>query len=107
MNYSLYIDDVRTPRVLVNCKIARSFDEACQIVTENGCPDFISFDHDLGDGVPTGFDFAKWFVEMDLDKNIDIQSDFMYNVHSSNPPGSVNIKGYLDSYLNQKFGRSL
>jgi len=39
---------------------------------------------------------------MDLNSNIFIPKGFKFNVYSANPIGVINIKGYLNSYLNQK-----
>jgi hypothetical protein len=47
---------------------------------------FISFDHDLGENVPTGHDFAKWLVECHLDGKHLFPETFSYAVHSANPP---------------------
>jgi hypothetical protein len=68
-------------------------------------PEHISFDHDLGDGVPTGFDFVKWLVESHLDGRYLFPDNFSYAVHSANPPGAANIKGTLDSFLSHIKGR--
>jgi len=86
--------------------IVRSVNEAIAWVKENGFPNVISFDHDLalehydGDysGQNTGFDFAKWLVEYDLDTQ-SMPENFSYTVHSKNPTGSENIHGLLDGYL--------
>jgi len=51
----VYLDDIRTPP-REDWVIARDFEEA--IVESRGLPDFISFDHDLGEGL-TGYDFAS------------------------------------------------
>jgi hypothetical protein len=71
---------------------------------ERGCPDFVSFDHDLGDRhEPTGYDVAKWMVNKDLDMDGEFMPDkFMFEVHSANPPGRENIAGLLNSYLKSK-----
>lgn len=95
----LYVDDERFPKT-DNWTIVRSFTEAKEYILSNGCPDYISFDHDLGlDG--TGFDLAKWIVEYDLDNNI-IPEKFNFNVHSANPVGAENIQALLNSYLSFK-----
>lgn len=98
MTYSLYLDDIRNPTTDRDWVVARDFAQAVDIVCKNGYPSFCSFDHDLGDEVPTGHDFAKWLVERDLEHH-DMPDDFGYNVHSANPPGAANIKGVLDSYM--------
>jgi hypothetical protein len=42
----LYIDDIRNPNY--DAVVVRTSKEAISYVKENGCPNFISFDHDLG-----------------------------------------------------------
>lgn len=63
-----------------------------------GCPNYIAFDHDLGEE-KTGFDFAKWLVEQDLMNPGFIPADFSFGCQSSNPSGRVNIVSYLNNYL--------
>lgn len=96
---NLYLDDIRTPPSNRPWTVVRSFDDAVSYVMKNGVPSFISFDHDLGDNVPSGFDFAKWLVEHHLDGDIHIPKGFGYNVHSANPPGKANIEGLLTPFL--------
>jgi len=100
MSYNLFLDDERfppdDPRDWV---IQRSFATAVHFVCKNGFPSFVSFDHDLGDSAPqTGYDFAKWLVERDIDYG-DLPDDFSFVVHSANPVGAKNIQMYLDNYL--------
>lgn len=104
MKNSLYLDDERTPKTDRNWVIARAFDEALLYVEQNGIPEYISFDHDLGEE-KTGYDFAKWIVEQDLDGTYCIPANFAFNVHSANGPGAANIRGLLDSYLVAKANR--
>ena len=78
--------------------IVRDFDAAVFICSHYGCPNFISFDNDLG-GEKEGYDFAKWLVEQDLDNPGWIPDDFDFYVHSQNPVARDNIKAYLLSYL--------
>jgi hypothetical protein len=100
LKYNLFLDDIRTPKN-GEWTIARSFAEAVSIVEKHGYPAHVSFDHDLGDNVPTGMDFAKWLVEQDLD-NQNMPEDFDYTVHSANPPGRENIEGLMHGYLKSK-----
>ena len=81
--------------------IARSMEEALSLIEKKGMPKVISFDHDLGHEVPTGFDLTKWLVEKDLDENI-FPEGFDFQVHSDNPVGRDNIIGLLDQYLSFK-----
>jgi len=107
--WKLYIDDLRTPPD-DSYIIARTVEEAQILIQQFGMPNFISFDHDLGmddteNLLPTGYDFAKWLVDMDLDEIFEIPSDFEFQVHSQNPVGAKNIQTYLDSYMAQKRGK--
>lgn len=99
MSTRLYLDDIRVPRTGNDWTICRSAEEAMTYCLTNGVPHFVSFDHDLGDNVPSGFDFAKWLVETDLDRPGFIPEGFAFNVHSANPVGTKNIEGLLVPYL--------
>jgi len=97
----LYIDDIRDPKTKFD-KITRSSKETIEYLTRYGCPDYISFDHDLG-GQDTSMIIVKWMVEMDLDMSNEwIPYNFEYNVHSANPVGKANLEGYLKCYLNTR-----
>ena len=99
----LYLDDIR-PLPDNTYILARSYNEAITYVINNGIPDFISFDHDLGDDekknlLPSGYDFAKWLVEQDMNLNYLFPANFSFYVHSANPVGKKNIESYLNNYL--------
>ena len=109
MSYNLFLDDLRYPSWigLVDSEwvIARSFKEAVELISNNGFPQKMSFDHDLGEEndmreLPTGYDLAHWIVESHLDGDITIPSDFTFTVHSANPVGAANITALLTNYLN-------
>jgi len=106
--WKLFLDDLRDPsktypdRDVSDWVICRSFDEAVQRIEDLGYPDEIFFDHDLGNG-PTGYDFAKFLVNEDLNKN-SFPIGFCFSVHSANPIGAENIKNLLDTYLRFKNG---
>lgn len=109
MTWSLFLDDIRDPSYVGDgCDyfLARTFDQAIKLCEEKGMPSHISFDHDLGDFVNgvelTGYDFAKWLVEQDLDGLRPLPEDFTWYVHSSNPVGKKNIDHRLSSYLEYK-----
>ena len=106
MTWNLFLDNERFPpddgREWV---IARSFSDAVIEVINRGFPDYISFDHDLGDiSEKTGYDFAKILVEKDMKGHIGytFSENFSYYVHSQNPVGKKNIESYLNSYLKFK-----
>lgn len=96
--YSMFLDDLRFaekyyvfPMVTV-----RSYEEAVKYVEEHGLPEFISFDHDLGETgeeEKTGYDFAKFLIEYMM--NHEIKTPFKYYIHSANPVGASNIRSYL------------
>lgn len=95
----LYIDDERFPQTNHNWNIVRNYDEAIEFMNERGCPDYVTFDHDLGDQ-KTGYDIAKWMVEKDLDSHGKfIPENFTFNVHSANPAGRANIVSLLSNYV--------
>lgn len=83
----------------------KSFGEAIHWMSQYGCPNFISFDHDLGNEQFPGFfrsgmDVAKWIVNRDQEMNGRfIPNNFDFIVHSSNPAGAANIASYLSQYL--------
>lgn len=99
--YTLFLDDERFPArvsAVGDFKIARTIAEAQEIIRQHGVPDFISFDHDLGDNEPTGYDFAKWLVDQHLNGNLNISSMGFY-VHSQNPVGARNINMLLAKFM--------
>ena len=115
MKWILFLDDIRFP---VDAKlafdknelviIARSHDDAVWNVQRYGVPCQIHFDHDLadthyiiGDGEKTGYTFAKWFCDWVMNNNISLPDDFQYRVHSMNPCGAENIRGYMENFLKQ------
>src|SRR5574343_2080973 len=97
----LFIDDERfPPRQHKDADIVRSYVDFLAYITRNGCPRFISFDHDLGENSLSGMDIAKYMVERDLDCGGKfIPEGFSYTVHSMNPIGASNIDCLLSSYL--------
>lgn len=122
----LFLDDERIPSDVTWIKIAnttdwqivRSFNAAVSWVQENGFPEVISFDHDLGyekfettdtgliivtDATEekSGYDFAKFLIEYDIQTN-SMPLDFKFTVHSMNPIGSRNIQSILDNYISHK-----
>ena len=108
MSYKLFIDDIRNPLSNTEWIIARSFDEAIDIIHKKGeLPIHISFDHDLGNEFEkTGYDIAKWIVEQDMNGIYTLDfNTFTFNVHSANPVGKTNIEEYLFSYNKFKVGK--
>lgn len=97
--YKLFLDDERLP-ISSDFIVARNCNDAIHIVFKKGFPTFVSFDHDLGNHY-SGYDFAKWLVEYDLETHT-MPKDFSFYVHSQNPIGKENIEIYLHNYLRSK-----
>ena len=97
----IFLDDIRTSSKEQFDVICRSSKEIIDFILKNGAPNYISFDHDLGEA-KTGYDVAKWIVEQDILGNISIPEDFQFHVHSANPVGKINIEKYLTNYINFK-----
>lgn len=106
MTYALFIDDERFPPDDGRpWRIARTEAEVASILREHGPPEFISFDHDLGDGEPTGHDIAHKLVNGDnglMPRSpyaTGLPENFSFTVHSQNPVGARNIEALLFRYL--------
>lgn len=97
----LYLDDLRPiPNEFIG---VRSYTEFINYINQNGLPDFISFDHDLG-LEESGFDCAKWLVNYCLDKKIGLPE---FTVHSQNPVGKKNIESLLNNFIKSNDSNSL
>lgn len=102
MTWNLFLDDYREPPDSgINWTIARTGEEAVAMIQAQGCPQFVSFDHDLGEGM-TGYDFAKWIINEAVEERVSIPEDFKFRVHSANPVGARNIQQLLDHYLQHR-----
>jgi hypothetical protein len=127
MKTLLWLDDIRNPleddwlvfSPIENPKVfwVKSYQEFTDWIIDNGLPDGICFDHDLGlpnhfsrinNGISkrqsrkqkiqekTGYDCAKWLVDYCMDYNKPLP---LYNIQSANPVGKDNINGLLKSFL--------
>ena len=108
MAYSkkLFLDDIRTVDMVYSKEqvsefdLVRTFDDFVTYIKQNGLPEFISFDNDLGmnahgEVAPDGYAAAKWLVyESELDL-----SDLKFHVHSANPVAAEQIRGLLNNYI--------
>lgn len=102
----LWLDDIRDPMndnwlsyspigKNVDVYWVKSYQEFVDWITNNGLPDGICFDHDLGED-KTGYDAAKWLVDYCIDQQLMIPR---WNIQSSNPVGSINIDSILFNYM--------
>ena len=88
----LYLDDLRpTPEGFDR---VYSYEEFVDYLERKGLPDFISFDHDLGEDL-SGYDCAKYLVEYCLEHQLPLPD---YQVHSQNPVGKENIERLLENF---------
>ena len=106
MTYKLFLDDIRDVKMVYkNLKeedfvIVRNFEDFKQVIIENGLPELISFDNDLGldeneNIAEDGYAAAKWLV---YESGIDLRN-LKFNVHSANPVAAQQIQGLLDNYI--------
>jgi hypothetical protein len=124
--YKLFLDDLRMPDQAGSDEIykdndwiiVRSYDEFVKCIDDNGAPELVSFDHDLGlehiryyfengghDNPPdpdqaqfkekTGKDCANYLTEYCTINGLPLPE---YKVHSRNPVGKENIINFLESY---------
>lgn len=93
----MYLDDVRECPDPIFTVVIRTVPAAIAYCEQNGCPVFISFDHDIE--LYTGMDFVHWLIEKDLDNPGFIPYNFDFDVHSANPVGAKNIRHILQNYL--------
>ena len=88
----LYLDDLRpTPEGFDR---VYSYKEFVAYLERKGLPDFISFDHDLGEDL-SGYDCAKYLVAYCLEHQFPLPD---YQVHSQNPIGKENIERLLENF---------
>lgn len=100
--YLLYLDDVRDPSTNRDWTVVRSVTAFQETILNQGLPEEISFDHDLGDDVPSGYDAVKWLIDLAIENDLPLEN-VETNVHSANPVGAENIRGILASF--QRFKR--
>ena len=89
---NLYLDDLRTTPE--GFERVYNYKEFVAYLQRYGLPDFISFDHDLGEGL-SGYDCAKYLVDYCLDHQLALPA---FAVHSQNPVGKENIERLLKNF---------
>ena len=96
-SYRLYLDDIREPQ-REDWIVVRTPEEFRQIILEKEClPEAISLDHDLGEGLESGYDIMKWLVDLALDHELPL-ADVDLGSHSANVVGRKNIMGLFKSW---------
>ena len=101
--WKLFLDDERDP-VGNGWTVCRSVAEAVAVTELFGLPSYVSFDHDLGTGpAPQGYDntgmgLAHWLADQVMDGAV-LPKSFEFYVHSQNPIGAANIRGFMRNFL--------
>ena len=93
--YNLFLDDIRFPLDIYPNEewvIVRDFDQFKSYIEENGLPDMVSFDNDLGLNIPEGYDALKWMIANDI-----IITNI--RVHSDNTVAAKQIEGLANNWL--------
>lgn len=110
--YYLLLDDIRNANQVFeythqiffltqSWTIAKTYQEFVTFIIDNGLPEFISFDHDLGEESiingeeKSGYDCTKWLIDYCITNKLNLPA---YFCHSMNPVGKANICGLLNSY---------
>jgi len=102
----LFLDDIRTSEMIYDTTeaadfvVIRNYADFVKYIKQNGLPEFISFDNDLGLGengelAPDGYAAAKWLV---YESNLDLRR-LRFKVHSANPVAAQQIRGLLNNYI--------
>ena len=96
----LYIDDLREPPKIcdISIDIARTANHAKELLNK-GHYNIVSFDHDLGEDEPTGYDILKWMLLNEI-----IPEEIW--LHTANPVGRGNMSQYVSCY-NREMGTSI
>lgn len=103
----LFLDDIRTIEMVYDKSevehfdVVRTYKDFVSYIKQNGLPEFISFDNDLGlneagEVAKDGYAAAKWLV---YESGLDLRK-LSFKVHSANPVAAEQIRGLLNNYLN-------
>lgn len=102
----LFLDDIRVPKMIYEDEeaegfvVVRTYQEFVGYIHQNGLPDIISFDNDLGldeagEMAADGYAAAKWLV---YESGLDLRN-LKFKVHSANPVAAEQIRGLLNNYI--------
>jgi len=133
MEKLLWLDDCRDPKdtetdwIIFSClgrdveiHWVKNYEEFINYIKQNGLPDGINFDHDLGEDVArekvkngmskrqariqkretmSGFECAKWLIDYCIDNKKELPT---WSSHSANPVGRDNINNILFNFKYKK-----
>jgi len=93
----IFLDDIRNPPDN-SWTLVRNFNEFQKLILQNkGKVNKLSFDHDLGENQPSGYDATKWLIQEAIDDFDLVKGLQKIIVHTDNIPGGDNIQGYFQS----------
>lgn len=103
--YKVFFDDIRTIDMVYDSSmnsefiIVRNANDFKSLIQKRGIPDFVSFDHDLGEDengniAEDVYDVVKWMV---YDKEYDLRN-MKFAIHSDNPVGRKNIESLINNW---------
>lgn len=87
----IWLDDIRNPPDS-SWRICRTAEEAIGVLFLNHVQE-ISFDHDLGENIGTGYDVAKFIARQSYLGDMMVP---IWTIHSQNPVGRVNIQRTME-----------
>jgi hypothetical protein len=100
ISYTLFLDDVRNPtdecHRSEDVRIARSSQQAIDLVSLLGIPSVMMLDYHLGDMYPTTKRFIMWLRRQHLDGHLDLNKVQKVIIHSSHPTGPKELKEMWD-----------
>jgi hypothetical protein len=117
MSYKLFLDDRRTPERTEpyskkpphsnfwdDIKIARTYDDAVEIINEFGAPYMLMLDYFLGDDHFLGIDVVEYFVEYIMEDQSRLPDNFHYHCHTNSDTGARKMSEKLEDMLNKIYG---
>lgn len=91
----IYLDDLRPiPEGYTGARNVAQFKALVEQAKKDGTTiAAISFDNDLGEGEPEGYDAVKWLA--DAHPELIVGDKIELNVHSANPKGVENMEAFI------------
>ena len=100
-------------RYNVNFTWVKSYDEFVEYITNNGVPQFISFDYDLKNGrsnvegkLPTGMDCANWLMEYCKENGVSIPKCYVHSANTKHGPELNRMLGLSENKKTLKITES-
>lgn len=100
-------------RYNVNFTWVKSYDEFVEYITNNGVPQFISFDYDLKNGrsniegkLPNGIDCANWLMEYCKENGVSIPKCYVHSANTKHGPELNRMLGLSENKKTLKITES-